>query len=412
MFGTAVIDQVMLSAANFFIGFLLIRRTSDIDYGLYVLTQSAITLMVSAQAAWICGPIAVLAPQKAIDERRMMISAFEHAQRRLLLPLALLLTIVPLAGYLISYWNTIQAVVIAVGIIACWTALLREYLRTVLLIYSQPHTLLRSDAIYAGLLFAGTLLAIFGPGVPVIWAVVALSVSAFVAATTSRRWLAAEPGWSIGKVSQFWPETKRLGFWSFVGAVIYWLFSQSYNYVLASRVNLSAVADVNAARLLLMPTFVLTIGIKSLLLPMSAKWLAEHGIPNLMRRLVIFAIGIAVLDLVYFAVVWLCRDWLTVDFMHKTIHDRDLLLVLWLSISLIGLVRDFLLSAVYALGRVESMAWMTAISAVVALSLMWFGLSWWGPSAALIGQIAGEFLSLCGVVWLLKNQALFYAKKS
>jgi O-antigen/teichoic acid export membrane protein len=413
MFGTAVIGQVMLSAVNFFVGFLLIRHTSDEDYGLYVLVQSAITLLVSAQAAWVVGPLAVLVPQKSPDQQRIMIGAFESAQRRLLLPIAALLATLPILGYAFKYIDLIQAIVIALAIAACWAAMLREYLRGVLLIYTLPQTLFQSDAIYAGILFIGTLLAVFGPGgPPVIWAVSALSLAAFIAAIASRRSIVLKPGWSSGDVAQFWPETKHLGLWSFVGAVIYWLFSQSFNYVLASRVDLSAVADVNAARLLLMPTFVLTIGIKSLLLPSTSRWLAEHGVIRAIRRLFAFAAGVALLDLIYFTIVWLARDWLTYDFLHKTIHDRDRLLVLWFSISLIGLFRDFLLTALFALGQVQSLAWMTAISASVALSLMWFGLSLWGPSAALIGQIAGELISLCGVIALLRNQVLKHSKTS
>ncbi len=42
LFSTAVVDQVVLSGASFLVGFLLIRRTSDFDYGMFVLVQSAI----------------------------------------------------------------------------------------------------------------------------------------------------------------------------------------------------------------------------------------------------------------------------------------------------------------------------------------------------------------------------------
>jgi hypothetical protein len=37
LFGVAVLGQIVLSAANFLMGFLLIRRTSDTDYALFVL---------------------------------------------------------------------------------------------------------------------------------------------------------------------------------------------------------------------------------------------------------------------------------------------------------------------------------------------------------------------------------------
>src|SRR5690348_15994243 len=90
MFGTAVIVQVVISGANFFVGFLLIRRTSDIDYGMFVLVQSTITLLVTAQASWLYGPLAVVAPKKSPEVRRLMVGSIEGSQRRFLKLLTLL----------------------------------------------------------------------------------------------------------------------------------------------------------------------------------------------------------------------------------------------------------------------------------------------------------------------------------
>jgi O-antigen/teichoic acid export membrane protein len=161
------------------------------------------------------------------------------------------------------------------------------------------------------------------------------------------------------------------------------------------------VADVNAARLMLMPTIVLTVGIKTLLVPTAAAWLAESSIGRLIRRLLWFATAIAAIDLLYCLIVWIFRDWLSHDLMHKTINDRDRLLILWAILSLIALYRDLLQTGLFALRRFKSLAGVTATSAVVSLSIMWVGLGVWGPAAALIGQVAGESINLAGVVLLL-----------
>ena len=180
--------------------------------------------------------------------------------------------------------------------------------------------------------------------------------------------------------------------------------------MLASRVNFTAVADVNAARLLLMPGFVVALGIKSLLVPSASAWLAEFGLPKLIRRLLFFAVGVIAVDLAYFSFVWVFRDWMTTDLLHKTIGDRNVLLMLWACIALIGLVRDVLMSALIARECFKPMAWLTALSAVISLTLTWFGLGWWGPRAALIGVIAGETANLAGVIILLRREYLLYSK--
>ena len=189
--------------------------------------------------------------------------------------------------------------------------------------------------------------------------------------------------------------------WATVGAMTYWIYNQSYNYVLASRIDLAAVADVNAARLLLMPTIVLTVGVKTLLVPTAAGWLAESNVGRLIRRLLVFACGIAAIDIVYCILLWIFRDWLTHDLMHKTIGNRDLLLILWAILSLIALFRDLLQTGVFALKKFKSLAGVTALSAVVSLTIMWLGIENWGASAALFGQVAGETINLVGVASLL-----------
>ena len=400
-FSTTVIDQVVLSGANFIVGFLLIRHTSDADYGMYVLVQSAITLLISAQMAWLSSPLAVVAPGKTAAVKRLMIGAVELSQRRFLRRASLLALIVPIVGYFSHYWTGLESVVIAFGVVACWTALQREYLRGVLLIYARPHSMLHADLVNVGVLVAGALIAAYGPRPAVLWVVAALIASALAGEATARRSLSKDPGFESGDAAPFWREMRPLAMWATLGAMTYWIYNQSYNYVLASRIDLTAVADVNAARLLLMPTIVLTVGVKTLLVPTAATWLAESTIGRLIRRLLLFATAIAVLDALYCAFVWFFRDWLSTDLLHKTIGNRDILLVLWAALSLIALYRDLLQTGLFALRKFKALAGVTAVSALVSLTIMWFGINTWGPAAALIGQVAGETVNLGGVVVLL-----------
>jgi O-antigen/teichoic acid export membrane protein len=404
LFSTSVVDQIMLSAGNFFVGFMLIRRTSDADYGMFVLVQSAILLLVSGQNAWLSGPLAVLAPKRPPDQRRAMVGAVAGSQIRLLVWATAASLLVPLAGLLLGRLTTLVAAVAAVGILAAAASLQREYVRSVLFVYSRSNDVFVSDAFYVAALLVGALLAAFGPAPRVLWAVAGVLAAAWCGGAVAHRSLGRNPGWVGGDARPYWREMRPLGIWSALGAVIYWSFGQSYNYMLASRVNLTAVADVNAARLLLMPAFVVALGIKSLLIPSAASWLAESGLARLVKRLAVFAAGIVVLDLMYVACVWLLRDWMTDDLLHKHIGDRDALLLLWASIAIIGLVRDVLQCALIALESFRPMAWLTGLSAVISLSLTWFGLAWWGPRAALIGVISGECVNLLGVLWLLRRR--------
>lgn len=412
LFSFAVIDQALLSGANFLLAFLLIRNTSGADYGLFVLAQATILALIVAQGSWISGPLYVLVPKKTPEARRDMVGAIERSQRRLLRALAVAALFVPPLGGLLGFWSGNTALIAFIAVFAAWFALLREYNRVVLLAYSRTRMLLNIDIIYVAVLIGGAFAAIHAPlhgsigghALPlsvVAWAVLALALASWIAWYFAHRRLARDPGWApVADSRPYWRELQPLAVWSTVGSGIYWLFSQSYNYVIAAQIGLDAVADVNATRILLMPAILITVGVRGLLIPSAAGWLVEHGIAKLLRRLALFVVGIGMLDLVYFAFVWIFRDWLTADLMKRRIGDLDELLLLWLGVALLGLARDMLQSALQALERFKIVAALTGVGAVLSLTIMWFGLPHWGAPATLVGQIVGETVILIGTVLL------------
>jgi O-antigen/teichoic acid export membrane protein len=404
-FGTGVLDQVLLSGANFVVGFMMIRYTSDADYGRFVLAQSTVLLLVSAQGAWLTGPLTMVAPGKSADAKRTMIGVIKISQGRFLRYASGVALLISVVGYLLRSWNSVIALTVAAAIFASWSALHREYLRSVLLIYSRPHTVLGADLFYIAVLLAGIMLATLArvPDAGVC-AVVTLALAGWAGYWAAHRALGHDPGWKSSDPKPFWRELRPLGLWSTVGAVTYWLFAQSYNYVLATRLDLTAVTNVNAARLVLMPVFVFTLGVNNLLLPMAANWLAEFGLQRLLRRLALLVAAIAALDFLYLVPAWFMRGWLIQDLMHKTIGGQDRLLVLWATVAVIFLLREVLQAALFAMGRVKSLARLIGVSAAISLSLTWFGISWWGAAAALIGQVAGECFNLLGLALLLSRQ--------
>ena len=154
----------------------------------------------------------------------------------------------PLLGYMTGLLGGMLASVIGIGICAVWAALRREYLRSVLLMYSRPHTLLRADTVYAVALLAGVGIAISIGREIIIGASCALVIAAWFGAAAAHRSLARDPGWQEERGITLWPEIRRLGFWSVLGSTIYWILGQSYSYLLATRLDLTAVANINATR--------------------------------------------------------------------------------------------------------------------------------------------------------------------
>ena len=403
-YGFAVFDQVVLSLTNFLVGFVLIRYASDHDYALYVLVQSTLLLVVSVHNSYLTGPVAVLTPKMADEERWQTIGSVKRVQRRVLRAVAVPLVLLPLLGYMTGILDGLLAAVMVAGIFAVWAGLRREYLRSVLMMYFRPHTLLSADAVYAVTLLVGVSAAIFIGKDIVVGATCALVIAGWAGAAAAHRALAVgSSGWHESSTVTIWPQIHSLGFWSLVGAAIWWVLGQSYSYFLATRLDLVAVADVNATRLLLMPAIAFAIGVGSLLTPTAAKWYTQIGIHRLVRRLLMFLLAVGLLEITYFFAIWLGRDWLVFGILHKHIHDLDRLLILWSAVALVGLCRDVLQSALVALGRYKSLAWQVGISAAVAVVVMWYGLGRWGAPGVLVGMIVGELMNVTGIILLLRK---------
>jgi O-antigen/teichoic acid export membrane protein len=195
-------------------------------------------------------------------------------------------------------------------------------------------------------------------------------------------------------------EIAPLAAWSTAGAAIHWTFSQGYIYLVAGMLDVAAVAAIAATRLLLMPVNLLSTGIGSLMLPLASNWLQLHGAALLRRRLVAMALGLVVVTLVYFGVLWLARDWVFAVVLKKDPAQRDPLLLLWGALCLVMVVRDQLGYLLAAQGRFQVRTLLTLASAVLALGASYAGMLRWGVSGALLGLLLGESFNLCGVILL------------
>ena len=401
LFSTAVIDQAMLSAANFTVGILMIRYGPGQEYGYYVLAFSTIQLMVSAQGAWMSGPLAVLAPKRTAEDRREMVGVLESSQRRFVRRWSIAAAPLPLLGAALHLWPWHDAWIASATAFAVWTTLRREYMRSVLMIYNRPSAVLHLDMLYIGVLITTALLAALALPMAGAGAVLGLALAAALGSWHGRRSIDRAVGWQPGSADRAWLDLRPLAKWGTLSAMIYWVYTQSYNFVLAGRLDLAAVVDVNAARLMLMPITLLSVGVGSLLVPNAAGWLHHEGLSPLVRRLWSFCGGLVLLGLIWVAIIWWTHEWIARDVMRENIGNLRLLLGLWAVLLITAMVRDVFQAALLALQRFREMAIFTGIAAVSALVSMLLLIPHLGAPGAMAGMLVGEAISLFGVAALL-----------
>lgn len=399
LFSSAVVSQALLSAASFAIGLLLIRRSSDLEYGHYILAISAIALAVSLQNAF-CGP--ALASQMGrleLPQRRVLAGALLREWPVLLVAGGLLLAAGSLGLQVAGLLSWRDTGLLLAGIAAALFILHRECLRLLLLNHQRPQDVLRTDLLFAALAVGGVFAATRATAAAA-FAMAALAVAALASIAGLRHALHRHEDWNHAAAPGRLRALVPLARWSIAGAAMHWSFSQGYVYLVAATLDVASVAAIAAIRQLLMPVNLLSTGIGSLMLPLATGWLDRHGAAFLFRRLALFAAAMAALTLAWFALLWLGRDWIFASLLRKQFAQRDALLALWGALFLVMVVRDQLAYLMASQGRFRGLTLLTLLGAVASVAASLAGMRRFGATGALAGMLVGELITLAGVLAL------------
>jgi O-antigen/teichoic acid export membrane protein len=399
MLGSAVASQALLSAASFIVGLLLIRHTTDVQYGYFILASTAVLLISALQGAFI-NPALVnrLTP---LDDtgRRDLVGGLHRDQHRVLFVGGVAAIGIAIALWLSGVLDRSTGPLVIATVAATLIILNRGFFRMVMLAYRRPHDVLLGDASYVVLLLGAVSVAIYTPW-PAIGAMLGMGVAAGLSGLLVTRALWRLQPWNTEGSPGILRLVAPLAVWSAAGAATHWAFSQGYMYLAAGTLDVTAVAAIAATRLLMMPVNLLSTGIGTLMLPMTAGWLRERGPAATFRRLMLFAAALVAVALCYFAVLWVLRDWLFAEVLRKQFANRDALLLWWALAFLPMIVRDQLLYLLVARERFQQLLSLAVVSAAVSLVCGYLGMLRLGVTGAPIGVLVGELISLAGIVVL------------
>jgi O-antigen/teichoic acid export membrane protein len=397
LFGSAIVDQAMLSGASLLAGLMLVRHAADLQYGYYVLAWNAILLLSSMQNAFFGPPMVNRLSRLDRDGGRAVVGGLYSAQRRILPLLAALSFLGILVGWGSGAlpWRT--AVLAAVVTVAAVLVLGREYFRMVLLAYRRPLDVLKGDAVYVAVMLVGVAAATL-TSEPATFAILGLSLAAGAGALLMSRSLRRHEPWNGAGARGILREIAPLGAWSTLGAAVHWSFSQGYSYLVAGTLGVGAVAAVSATRLLLMPINLLSMGLGMVMLPLAAEWLNQHGAAVVLRRLAQFAAALVAAALLYFALLCQFRGWLFEVVLHKHFAQRDLLLSLWFAAFIIMVMRDQLIYLLVVRSRFRLLTALTLLSATLSLTAGYCGMRLIGEAGAPFGVAIGELVSVAGIL--------------
>jgi O-antigen/teichoic acid export membrane protein len=399
MISSAMLSQALLSAGNFAVGLLLIRRTAHDQYGYYVLIVTAIQLVTQLQIAFIQPSMVRRVAVGDRAGRRDFIGGAYREQRRRALLAAVVGCCVLLVAWYAKFLDTSLTLIVVASIFAVLATLYREYFRMVLLAYRIPLKALQVDIFYVAVLCAGAYLATLSSE-PAMVAALTLGLSAAVGGWLLSRMVWNHEGWEADGAPQVFSEMAPFGTWAVIGAAIHWAFAQGFIYIVAGTLGVTAVATISATRLLLMPVNLMASGLGSMTFPTVSRWLQHHPVNDVFKRLSLLAAGIAALGGLYVLIMWIFRDSIFTYVTKGQFEHRDTLLLLWSAVFLLMAVRDQMLYLPAACGRYRIMAWLTLATAIVSLLTCYICIRLFGVVGALVGVLAGEAFNILGFVCL------------
>jgi len=402
LFGSSIVDQAMLSAANFGVGLILIRYAPEAQYGFYILAFNTMILLTTLQGTFIGTPMVIRLPTLDEGHRRQWMGSLLRDQKRWGLLGGVLALAATGGGWAAGLLDHQSATVVVAATMLVLAALYREFLRGILLMYHRPHHVLAADAVYVVVLLAGCALAVQTP-MAAVGALLAGMLAALACARLLRRTLATDidSHAAPGRLR----EIARMGFWAASGGVIYWMFNQGYNFLTAATLDLTAVAALAATRLTLMPINLLLAGMQKQLTPLASHWMHQMGARRTLRRLALFSLALGVITLVYGAVIWLLRDWIFLDLMRKDFAQRDTLLLLWCALFILMVMREPVMMVAVLRQRFRALSGATLACAIISLGISYAAMLQVGPMGAAIGILVGEACYCATVIVLVLREA-------
>jgi O-antigen/teichoic acid export membrane protein len=357
-------------------------------------------LLAMVQGAYLQPSLVRQLASADLEGRRDFLGGLVRVQKRGLMVFAAVAGLGLALGWGIGVIPSSLALLLLAAICAAVAATFREFFRMVLLAYRLPTRVLRVDIFYVALLLGGAYLATL-VRLSSVAAALTLSLAAGVGAILLSRTARQHEGWNIHGVPGVLKKIAPIGGLAVLGAAIHWAYSQGYVYVVASTLDVTAVAALASTRLLMMPVNLMSSGMSSMTFPSVSHWLQKHSVRTVFHRLLLLSGGVAALGVVYLVVVWLMRDWIFAHIVKTKIEipHRDTLLLIWSFTFVLMAIRDQMCLPA-SRGHFTGMTWLAFVTAVVSLSMSFVGTRLFGVIGALLGVLTGEIINVIGNVTL------------
>ncbi|MDB5379363.1 MAG: hypothetical protein JWR00_3809 [Rubritepida sp.] len=384
-----IADQIVISLANFAVGLVVLNAGTREEFGLYALAYMTVT-MSTGFTGGMFGAQFTVAQHRLPEEER---PAFAAALLLLLAFLASMVCLLLLGAAWVGGWAGLHdpaSQTVLVTLLACPPAMALDFLRSHRLAIRRPEAALALD-IVNGLLWVGASFLGLEAGLPIhiaaIGAFGAVAALTSLLATLAARLPLAEGARRMGEaLRRVWDQ----GRWSVGGVAVAVSQNQGHFYLLGALAGAGAVAEVNAARMLVTPVALLMVGAYRTLIPTLAH-LHATGNPTRAERLARLALLALLLAIpAYLLFLWPFRDLVSTSLLRGRYNGVEALVLLWALVLLLQTVTEMASAQLQAQSRFRVLTLRNAMTAVPVLAVLVPMILWLGGPGSLLTLAAGQ----------------------
>ena len=386
----ALTDQAWLSLLNFTISLAFIRTASKEEYALFILLQTPIFLVQGVQNALFISPQATVLPAST-EDRKPLVKNTSAAGQVIVALFAAALCAGGLLVYRYTTTHTEDWTLAAAFATAILGAMAREGARAVRYVEARTVQALFGDLAYGSLLLLSLAMLVWGDAFTARNVLFGMGLSGMIPLAHAA-WGRALPKIDRAAWREFW----ACGRWALPGVLVTWINLNAYPYVAAIALGAVAVADINAARLFLMPIALSITAWSNLVRPKISALMAKNE-PAAVRRLSLQSLILTETGLAVFVLFIVLSYPFLEGMLGPKYHGLLSLVLAWMFFFTVNVMRTIfmatLMSTPAGYRQLHHLSWLALALVIPAMVL----LSPRGP-IWVVGVLSGVELLTCLIV--------------
>lgn len=401
------IDQALISAMHFSIGFFFIKKAPKEDYGLYSIAFASILFLIGLSNAVITTQMTVNAVDRPEGQRDLYCHEMLLAQTIILIPIIILVFLIVWSCKSFGLVGLESAQFIVVVAAAGSGAIFHEFFRRLYFLRLKPHLVLLIDFARLLLLIVMTFIFLKSDIYPNFHTmmVAGYGLSAVLSGYIGYKIACLPIKSTLRGATESLLEAWLNGKWATAGVSVTWLQNQSYTYLLAAFSGTSAIADANASRLFFAPIAMLTTSFARIFMPRLSIMRSKGEINTIAKQSRKIIIVIMAIVTGYAFVVLTCKDIVLNSFFPAKYQNITPLIIAWMLYFLFQGVRT---NASLILQVFKKFKYLTISSAVInaTITLLCVVLiHYFGVIGNIAGMALGELI-LSIVLWRMFDRFL------